>query len=189
MLCGLHRVPVLQGAKLRLGAVDMVDRRVLALALAITATSGAHAYTANGAFQLRAVSLPAGRRDEAFCRSHTRVLFRTPGTARAAPLLSGSAGMPLDGDGESEGNRSVSAPLSADRMAKLKQYAEVFAEDGVNGDMRKFNVIKVAHGREVETVNMRDRLSKIARYTDLFSQPMSGTARTAAVRRIDDGAC
>jgi hypothetical protein len=57
----------------------------------------------------------------------------------------------------------------------------VFAEEGVNGDMRVFNVHKVETGDESETYTKQDRLKRAQGYAELFSQPMSVASRVSLV--------
>jgi hypothetical protein len=79
---------------------------------------------------------------------------------------------------------SAADPVSAARLAKLLGYAKVFSEEGSNGDMRKFNVGKVATGDEGGLYTKDDRMSKAKRYAELFGQDMTGPARAAAVRAV-----
>jgi hypothetical protein len=57
----------------------------------------------------------------------------------------------------------------------------VFADPGVNGDMRVFNVYKVETGDESETYTKQDRLKRAQGYAELFSQPMSVASRVSLV--------
>ena len=72
-------------------------------------------------------------------------------------------------------------PTAAERLAKLQAYAQVFADEGVNGDMRVFNVYKVETGDECETYTKQDRLTRAQRYSELFSQPISSISRLSLV--------
>lgn len=74
--------------------------------------------------------------------------------------------------------------MASERLAKLQQYAQIFNADGMNGDMRKFNVIKVAAGSPDVQYTKEDRLTKAKQYAALFAQSMSGNERAAAVGRM-----
>jgi len=70
-------------------------------------------------------------------------------------------------------------------MAKMQSYLDVFSEQGINGDMRKFNVEKVAAVKKGH--NRQDRVFKAARYAAIFDESMSGAQRMNAVRRVAEG--
>jgi hypothetical protein len=91
----------------------------------------------------------------------------------------------VDSDGESALHQLTSLPsASEDRIAKMRSYLDVFAEQGINGDMRKFNVEKVAAGIGEQGDHARDRLDKATRYAALFEETMSGAQRLDAVHRV-----
>ena len=84
-------------------------------------------------------------------------------------------------DGSCQPAAEVQLPTAAERLAKLQAYAEVFADEGVNGDMRVFNVYKVETGEESETYTNQDRLKRAQGYAELFTQPMSVASRVSLV--------
>ena len=84
-------------------------------------------------------------------------------------------------DGSCQPAAEVQLPTAQERLAKLQAYAEVFADEGVNGDMRVFNVYKVETGEESETYTNQDRLKRAQGYAELFTQPMSVASRVSLV--------
>jgi len=155
--------------------------RALALAVAV---SGARAFSAGGAARLQGMTGPAGRCRHGDTRTRSARVLRLPtaGAAGTAALRS-SAGSRGESDIRCASDAGP-APVSAARLAKLLGYAKVFSEEGSNGDMRKFNVGKVATGDEGGLYTKDDRMSKAKRYAELFGQDMTGPARAAAVRAV-----
>jgi len=147
------------------------------LALAFATVCGVQAFTGTAG-----ITGPHGNRPAhvacAGARSSTsRRCTRLPILRTTTALQSENSGA----DGSCQPAAEVQLPTAADRLSKLQAYAQVFAEEGVNGDMRVFNVYKVETGDESETYTKQDRLKRAQGYAELFSQPMSVASRVSLV--------
>ena len=152
------------------------------LALAFATVCGVQAFTGTAGITGPQGNRPdhvacAGARSSCTSRCTSRRCTRLPILRTTTALHSENSGA----DGSCQPAAEVQLPTAAERLAKLQAYAQVFAEEGVNGDMRVFNVHKVETGDESETYTKQDRLKRAQGYAELFSQPMSVASRVSLV--------
>ncbi|KAJ1486757.1 hypothetical protein T484DRAFT_1890107 [Baffinella frigidus] len=78
------------------------------------------------------------------------------------------------------------SPISdaAARLERVKQYAAVFRDEGMDGEVRKFNVRKVARGED--PVLIQSALEKASKYAKLFSQQHLGGDAGELKRTVRD---
>ena len=150
----------------------MGTRWMRAFALAVVAVSGAGAFS-SGAIRLKGMTGAGGQ-----CR-HGEARTRSARVLVLPTALRSSAGR-----GDSDVQCTGESELQEARLAKLLGYAKVFSEEGSNGDMRKYNVQRVAMGDEGGLYTKDDRMDKARSYSELFGQGMTGISRAAAVRAM-----
>lgn len=144
----------------------------------MSAASAAHAYTGNAAGITRLLRWRAAALEQVVaCHGTTTI-------GRVAKRSLRATAQDRDGESALQRPRSIPSGLEA-RMTKMQSYLDVFSEQGINGDMRKFNVEKVATFAAVKKGhNRQDRVFKAARYAAIFDESMSGAQRMNAVRRV-----
>lgn len=148
------------------------------------AAASAQAFAGSGAHAF-AVGVPAHRRTDAVGRCPLN-LQRGMTVLRPSPIMRDCEGSGYGEERTIANLQNYATGYDEERLAKLADYAREFSREGIHGDMRKYNVIKVASGRDDQRYTNEDRLTKAERYSTIFAQTMSGTSRAAAVGRIID---